>query len=165
MVMRGAKVWTSRGFTLIELMIGLVLVSIMLAIGVPMFEEFIKDQRAKSTSSDLSVALLLARSEAVKRNAEVTLEPADGGDDWSVGWTIESPEDGEPDILNHVQPGDIEITEINDLEEITFSPAGRADAAAVFEINVDTEVDDVCRRVSVQLDGRTSAEKMDCPDE
>jgi len=153
-----------RGFTLVELMIGLVLVSTLLAIGVPMFREFIKDQRARTTSSDLSVALLLARSEAVKRNDQVTLEPAGGGDDWSVGWTIESPNDGEPDILNHVQPGNVAITEKNDLTQVRFSPAGRALDLAVFKINVDTQANDMCRVVTLALDGRTKSEKQDCAD-
>lgn len=152
----------ARGFTLIELMIGLALVSTLLGIGVPMFGEFIKDQRAKSTSSDLSVALLLARSEAVKRNTQITLEPAGDGDDWSVGWVIESPNEGEPDILNHVQPGDILITEATDQFEIRFSPTGRTPDPAQFEINVDTEVSDVCRVVTLALDGKTNSVKQDC---
>jgi len=153
-----------RGFTLIELMIGLVLVAVLLSIGVPMFREFIKDQRAKTTSSDLSVALLLARSEAVKRNKEVILIPGGDGDDWSVGWTIHSPKDGEPDILNHVQPGDISITEESSppLIQVRFSPAGRALDLAVFKINVDTQANDMCRIVTLALDGRTTSEPGDC---
>jgi len=148
------------GFTLVELMIVLVIVSTLLGIGVPLFREFIKDQRAKTTSSDLGVALLLARSEAVKRNARVTLEPRGG--DWSSGWTIASPNAGEPDILNHVQPGDIAITEENDLAQVRFSPAGRALDLAMFEINVDTQSNDRCRQVELELDGRTRVTDDPC---
>lgn len=154
----------ARGFTLVELMIVVVLVSTLLGLGVPLFRDFIKDQRARTTSSDLSIALMLARSEAIKRNDTVTLEPANDGDDWSVGWTIASPVDGEPDILNHVQPGEISITEASDLEQVRFSSAGRALDLAVFEINVDTEANDMCRVVTLALDGQTTSKKEDCTD-
>jgi len=156
----GGAVTRPGGFTLVELMITLVIVATLLGIGVPLFRDFIKDQRARTTSSDLSVALLLARSEAVKRNVRVTLEPRGG--DWSTGWTIASPNAGEPDILNHVQPGDIAVTEENGLAQVRFSSAGRALDLAVFEINVDTQTNDRCRQVELELDGRTKVTDDPC---
>ncbi len=62
-----------QGFSLVELMIGVVLVVVLLGIGVPSFRSFILEQRLRATSSDLRVALMTARSEAVKRNREVEL--------------------------------------------------------------------------------------------
>jgi type IV fimbrial biogenesis protein FimT len=148
-----------RGFTLIELMIGLVLVAVLLGIGVPSFRSFILDQRLRATSTDLSIALITARSEAVKRNRTVTLEPADGaGGDWGIGWTIPSPNGGEPDILNHVQAGDISITGPDDVE---FSPSGRSELAA-FQIDVGVETNNVLRCLRLGLDGRTTHEEGGC---
>ena len=83
-----------RGFTLVELMIGLVLVAILMGIGLPLFRSFILEQRLRATSSDLRVALTMARSEAVKRNRFIALVPdADG---WGAGWTIPGL-DGDPE--------------------------------------------------------------------
>ena len=76
-----------RGFTLIELMVVISVAAILAAVGVPSFKHFIANQRVKSTSIELTGALFLARSEAVKRNANVTLAPKTTGD-WTSGWTI-----------------------------------------------------------------------------
>lgn len=148
-----------RGFTLIELMIGLVLVAVLLGIAVPTFRSFILGQRLRATSTDLQIALITARSEAVKRNRAVTLNPSDDG--WGAGWTIPSPNSGEPDILNHVQTGDATIT---GPDEVAFTPNGRVATTDVeFEIDVgpDTSGDMSC--LTLGLDGRASSVKGACP--
>jgi type IV fimbrial biogenesis protein FimT len=152
-----------RGFTLIELMIGVVLVSILLAIAVPTFRDFIIDQRARAASTDLTIALMTARSEAVKRNR--TVELTANGDDWGTGWTIASPNGGEPDILNHVQPGDISITGPDSPAQVDFSPSGRVIAAADFEIDAAPESGHLCSFVRLGLDGRTNFSKEACTDD
>lgn len=84
----------SRGFTLIELMITLVLAAIILTLAVPGFQDIIRNNRAATQSNELISALGLARSEAVKRGARVSLCPSTnqtnctGGTDWSVGWIV-----------------------------------------------------------------------------
>ena len=77
---------TQRGFTLIELMLVVTIAAVMLGIGVPAFREFMATQRVKNTAFDFAAALLLARSEAVKRNTAVTLAQAGGS--WADGWTV-----------------------------------------------------------------------------
>jgi type IV fimbrial biogenesis protein FimT len=147
-----------RGFTLVELMVVLVIVSAMLGIGVPLFETFILDQRTRATSSDLRVALSTARSEAVKRNRVVGLQPAPDG--WSDGWTIPSPEPGDPDLLVHNQPGEVTIT---GPAEVQFSPMGRVAAPASFEIRAGAAESGHESCLQVQTDGRVA--KVDCPEE
>lgn len=84
----------SRGFTLIELMITLVLAAIILALGVPGFQDIVRNNRAATQSNELVAALSLARSEAVKRGARVSLCPSTdqasctGGTDWAGGWIV-----------------------------------------------------------------------------
>jgi type IV fimbrial biogenesis protein FimT len=78
---------SSRGFTLIELLTVITILGVMMGIGIPSFRNFIATQRVKSASYELSTSLLFARSEAVKRNAQVKLAPATGTD-WATGWNM-----------------------------------------------------------------------------
>jgi len=149
--------YSHRGFSLVELMIGLVLVAILMGIGMPMFRSFILEQRLRATSSDLRVALTTARSEAVKRNSSVELQPNAGV--WGDGWTIPSPTGGDP-ILNHKQGGDVTIS---GPDEVTFTPAGRAVAGAEFEIDVGPESSGTLGCLQLQLDGRMNSMKGACP--
>ena len=52
----------SRGFTLPELMIVVTVMAVMLAIGVPSFAEFIRNQRVKTASFEVFASLVFARS-------------------------------------------------------------------------------------------------------
>jgi prepilin-type N-terminal cleavage/methylation domain-containing protein len=74
------------GFTLIELMVTITIVGILLAIGVPSFRGFVAGQRVKTASYDISSVLTYARSEALKRNADVVITPNTGG--WQNGWCV-----------------------------------------------------------------------------
>lgn len=76
-----------RGFTLIELLVVMTVMGVMLGLAVPSFSNFIASQRAKTVAYDLTTAFVLARSEAVKRNANVTVAPA-LATDWTQGWSV-----------------------------------------------------------------------------
>lgn len=75
------------GFTLIELLVSVAITGILLAVGIPSFQGFILNQRVKTASYDLSSTLILARSEAIKRNATVSLVPT-STTAWASGWTV-----------------------------------------------------------------------------
>jgi type IV fimbrial biogenesis protein FimT len=148
---------SSGGFTLIELMISVLLVAVLLGIGVPSFRTLIDNQRLRAVSSDLRIALNMTRSEAVKRNRSVVLNPSDTG--WGGGWSIANPVDpNDPAILNHLQAGGITITGPG---SVTFSPLGRS-TAAEFDIAVNASSSaELC--LQMQLDGRATAIKGECP--
>jgi type IV fimbrial biogenesis protein FimT len=61
------------GFTLIETMIGLVIVAVLLFAAIPQFSVFLHNQRLRGAAQGLSAGLQLARAEAVKRNARVEM--------------------------------------------------------------------------------------------
>jgi type IV fimbrial biogenesis protein FimT len=77
----------ARGFTLIELLVVITVMAVLLGLAVPSFSNFIASQRVKTVAYDLTTAFVLARSEAVKRNADVTVAAASASD-WTQGWTI-----------------------------------------------------------------------------
>ena len=64
----------SRGFTLVELMIAIALLAILVGIALPFYQDTIADQRNRTAANELHSALVLARSEAVKRNAVIRVE-------------------------------------------------------------------------------------------
>jgi len=93
-VNNGGRGAIPRGFTLIELMMAIVVLAILLGIGVPSFRDAAVGSRVSSYANDLVASVQLARSEAIKRNAPVTLcASADGVNcedegGWEVGWIV-----------------------------------------------------------------------------
>jgi type IV fimbrial biogenesis protein FimT len=61
------------GFTIIELMITVAVASVLLGLAVPSFNQMIVGSRLTAQSNEMVAAINLARSEAIKRNANVTL--------------------------------------------------------------------------------------------
>lgn len=88
----------SGGTTLLELMITLSIAAILLAIGVPSYQNIVATNRIAAVTNELSAALQLARSEAVTRGRTVTVcksdditatpPVCDAGANWQDGWVV-----------------------------------------------------------------------------
>ena len=81
------------GFSLIELTSALAITSVLLAVGVPGYRNFVLDSRRAAVANALLGAMQVARSEALKLGQTVIVCPsADGAsclrgaDDWGRGW-------------------------------------------------------------------------------
>ncbi len=77
---------SKHGFTLIEMMITLAVLAIVTAIAAPSFRGVLLDNRVSTWSSEFISALNTARSEAIRRSAEVRVVPNNGG--YVNGWEI-----------------------------------------------------------------------------
>ena len=88
----GAPRHLQRGFTIIELMVTIAILGIMATLAAPSFRDTILSARVRSSASDLFDSVLLARSEAVKRNAVVEVVPSASG--WAGGWSVKRQSDG-----------------------------------------------------------------------
>lgn len=91
-----------KGFTLIELMVTVAVAATVLTVGVPSFRELIQNNRLTTAVNDMVTEFNLARSEAVKRGAPVTLckrnTAGTGCDDaatWLNGWIVFVDADGD----------------------------------------------------------------------
>lgn len=76
-----------RGVSMIELMVGITIVSILLMAGVPSFSLWIQSTQSRTAAESILNGLQLARVEAVRRNANVrfNLSNATGLVAWNVG--------------------------------------------------------------------------------
>jgi prepilin-type N-terminal cleavage/methylation domain-containing protein len=83
-----------RGFTLIELLVVLTIAVVLLAAGLPNFQDFIREQRVRSIASDMLGDFALARSEAVRYSGRVVIARAGfgnctvAGTAWRDGWCM-----------------------------------------------------------------------------
>lgn len=86
----------TRGFTLLELLVTMAVAGILLSVGVPSFSDAIKESRLSTQYNAMVGSLYLARSEAVKGIADVTVCPRSAPatnqcgtkDDWNNGWLV-----------------------------------------------------------------------------
>ena len=59
------------GFTIIEIMIGLGIAALLLALGLPAYKDFLANTKIRNAAESLQASLNVARSEAIKRNQQV----------------------------------------------------------------------------------------------
>ena len=67
------RTFAPLGFTLIELMVTIALLSILLTLGVPSFHSLIRNMSLTTQANQFVASVQLARSEAVRRNRSVLL--------------------------------------------------------------------------------------------
>lgn len=125
-----------RGFTVIELLAIVAIVSALLAIAFPSFQSLIHRQRLTTTANALFNAVNLARSEAIQRGRRVDLIPAGDGRSWNDGWVIfidananRRPDTGETVVFTHERvEDDMRITPRftdSKVQYVAFNGAGR----------------------------------------
>ena len=73
----------ARGFTLVELMIVVVIAAVLAGLAVPSFQSLLVNMEVRSVSFELVSQLVFARSEALKRNANVQVLAI--GSSWNNG--------------------------------------------------------------------------------
>ncbi len=84
---------SDTGFTLIELLMTLIIVSIVVTLGAPSLADIIRSNRLTTEANNLVTALNVARSESIRRNANITLcassdQATCTNDGWENGWII-----------------------------------------------------------------------------
>lgn len=65
---RGVNMSDFKGFTLIEVMVALVVMSVLLAIAAPNFKNWMDSTKLKSSAESVASGISIARSDAIRRN-------------------------------------------------------------------------------------------------
>lgn len=145
-----------RGFSLIELVVVISIAAILMSMAIPSFRILMANTKIRASSSDLQTALLLARSEAVKRSANVRVSRTSS--DWNAGWQVL---DAGGNVLGAFS-GDEQVDITCASATLTFQASGRLTGAAP---SFDVEhVDGIgtARCVSVELSGRPYTKQGAC---
>ncbi len=141
------------GFTLIELMVTVAVLAILVTVAIPNYQAFVVNSRMTAQANDFLASLSLARSEAVKRNAPVSMNAVDG--DWASGWEIV---DAGGNVLRVHPALEGESSLDGDATTITFQSNGQAGATTFNLCNPDTSIAPG-RDIAIEVSGRASVAK------
>jgi type IV fimbrial biogenesis protein FimT len=77
----------ARGFTAVELITVMAIIAVIATLALPDLSNLLVNQRLRSAGTDFMSSLIMARSEAIKRNGPVEIRPVTGTD-WAQGWVV-----------------------------------------------------------------------------
>ena len=146
----------TAGFTLPELLIVITVLAVLVAAGMPSFGEFTRNQRVKTASFDLFSTLVHARSEAITRNATVTVAPVSSA--WTNGWTVT---DAGGTVIRTM--GAVPSVTITGPTNVVFRGSGRLIAASMPTFQLTASGSTVITRcISIDLSGRPTTKAVAC---
>ena len=166
----------NKGFTLIELIVVIVIVSIIVSFAIPSFIQVKINNTLSSGITNFSNGLLIARSEAVKRNNRVsvckTTDPTNATPTcsatntvfWNQGWIAFTDSNGDGAIT--VADGDTVLKVGNPLENnyvlkgqtdvsnfVTYTSTGEVSKPGIFVLCKDANTK-YAKQLSIGLSGR-----------
>lgn len=168
----------SKGFTLIEVLIGVILLGIMATMAVPL-SNLVESFKLDYLNQRIYASTTLARSEAIKRGELVSLcqsnsgTTCDGGANWAAGWMMftnpnnDDVVDSGEAVIRIVSPmtTPVRITWSNG-SRLTFIPRGSPVSAGMFDMCPVGRKAAPLKMVSVSVTGqiRKSSGTGDCDD-
>jgi type IV fimbrial biogenesis protein FimT len=138
----------SFGFSLVELMVGIVIVGILVTLAMPSFQDMLRNAEIRNAAESITNGLQRARAEAVARNAKIEFVLGAGTDSsWTVNYSdtpgnpppvtppidSRSSNEGSKDVTRTVLPADATTVTFNSLGGVVTDVASLAqvDLAAV----------------------------------
>ncbi len=178
----------SKGFTLPEILVTLVVLSILTSLAIPSFVTFIRNNTLTTSSNDFVSAISYARSEAISRNTRVTVckrandnTCGDPSVNWENGWIVFIDEnfdgninEGDGDIalrFGDALPADQTMRASTNIQYIFYTPTGRTMNTGTFDMRIcapgadATNDTDRSRTLNFNSAGRASPSKgaATCP--
>ncbi|MBU8976442.1 MULTISPECIES: GspH/FimT family pseudopilin [unclassified Lysobacter] len=174
---------TSRGFTLVELMITIAVLAVGSMLAYPSFSNVIKSNRVATSTNSLIAAFNLARSEAIRSNRGAGVCPSKAGtacegSDWSTGFIAFTDQDGSGgwsagDSVLRFFEGNEALTftaapganePAGNVDVVVFGRSGRAAHAVDFTVKATKckTGEQYQRQLKVTKPGQTRLEKQAC---
>lgn len=129
----GGEVQLQAGLTLIELMVVIAMVAIVLAIGIPEYQNFTRSNTLLAEVHTLKGDIALARSEATTTGSNVVICPSNdptstnpscsGTNQWNTGWIILAASSANSCSAGNGVPFKIQET-FSSKNTVVFSPSG-----------------------------------------
>lgn len=165
----------SKGFTLVELMITLIVFSVLAAIAYPSFQNSIRNNRLSTTNNEVLGLLSLARSEGIRNNTGGGVCGSTDGTACDGSWTdgmmawADSNGDGEfgtGDTVLRFGQGNPQLQVGSpDPDVIAFDPRGRRRAASDQSITLtptECKTGESTRTLTVTLSGQVRSTNGTC---
>lgn len=166
----------SRGFTLIELMVAIAVVSVLLAMALPSFQGTIRANRLATTTNAFIASIALARSEAIRssRGAAVC-SSANGtacGGTWNDGWLVWTDVNGNAAIdtgetvVRYVQGNaKLSLTASGSATSIVFNGRGGATSTPTFTLRPTScpAGQQLTNTLTMNASGQIKTSKSACP--
>lgn len=169
----------NQGFTLIEIFVGVLILSILLVAALPAFTELLNNNRSITMSNNFISFLNYARSEAIKRGSNVSVCPATDdtfsacGNDWTQGWIVILDPNGTQQVNNTtilktelLGGTGLTVSPTPNVNVITFASSGFpiANSANVsFDVLSSGCTSDNGRNITISFTGQFNVNHINCP--
>jgi type IV fimbrial biogenesis protein FimT len=147
----------ARGFTLIELLVAVGVVAVLMAVAVPSFSTSRLNGQLRASANGLVASANLARSEAIKRGANIRMCVSSNGTscgtgNWRQGWIILSG----TEVLHRQPPipAEFRITAAGGTTTFDFLPTGFDATPGTLVVCRATPVGSQERVVTIDAAGR-----------
>ncbi|MFK0571729.1 GspH/FimT family pseudopilin [Endozoicomonas sp.] len=163
---------TSRGVSLLELLVSLSIAAILIAVSAPSMKTLIINNRVANVADEVFTSLVLARSEAIKRQRTVSLcstiddltcDEDDSG--WHHGWLIFTDEsddgvlNGNDQLLRRVAAqSDLISISWNRGFSLRFNSRGQTTQAGTFRVCDQSDSNNKVKAIVISMTGRTRTE-------
>lgn len=122
----------SLGFTIMELMVTLSIVTILSVIALPSFNSMTDKSTQRAATVDFIISVAFARTESTRRAEDVHMRNISNTGTWSSGWCITTKSDCSGDVIRRFNtPNGISIkANTTNLSNFTFDDQGFLNSAS-----------------------------------